>query len=427
MASKIQSAVLKKILTEIKSELRPSPQSEQKSLADVQAILKKINGGLLDAKATLGGSGAKGTYLGGFDADIFVLFDYQKYSEKSGALADILEKHLHKKFKPLKRLHGSRDYFQIRSGSMTVEIIPILNIKEASNAKNITDVSPLHTAWVLGHNHADEIRLTKQFCKSQNIYGAESYIGGFSGYVCEILTIYYGSFLLLAKNAGQWKEKTVIDPKNYYRGKDVFKEINLSKLNSPLIIIDPVDKTRNAAAALCNEKFRRFVEACTQFLKTPSRDFFSKKSLSGVSLKSQFPHAIIITITGSPKKTGKHDVVGSTLRKAYDYLLECLKKYGFTIRYSAWEWNTEKSALFYFVFENQPLSKIIEVAGPPLSLNEHALQFKKIHADTAIRDGKLIARETRKHTRPQTYLSELCTTEYITSRIARLKIEFVES
>src|SRR3989344_7440492 len=272
---------VKKILNEVLEEIQPDEKYQKDISLRLNSIIEKINRNQKNIKAILGGSGAKGTWLKTFDADIFVLFNYSKYNDKSDKLSDALEKILRNKFRKIIRLHGSRDYFQIKENNFTFEIVPILEIKKASQAKNITDVSPLHSNWVRKHkNLVNDMKLTKQFCQAQNVYGAESYIRGFSGYVCEILTVHYGSFPNLMKNAAKWSDKEVVDVQKYYRGKDVFKIVNTSKLMSPLVVIDPVQKDRNAAAALGNEKFEAFKKAAGGFLKNPSKAFFVKKELS---------------------------------------------------------------------------------------------------------------------------------------------------
>ena len=144
----------------------------------------------------------------------------------------------------------------------------------------------MHSKWVNKHKkRVNEMKLTKQFCQAQNVYGAESYIRGFSGYICEIITVYYGSFLNLIKSAAKWNDKVVIDVQKYYKGKDVFKLVNTSKLVSPLIVIDPVQKDRNAAAALNEDKFEAFKNAAKEFLKHPSKDFFAEKDLKSLFFK----------------------------------------------------------------------------------------------------------------------------------------------
>ncbi|MBD3252791.1 hypothetical protein GF386_03610, partial [Candidatus Pacearchaeota archaeon] len=54
----------------------------------------------------------------------------------------------------------------------------------------MTDLSYFHVNHILkkikkNKNLSDEIRLAKKFAYSQNCYGAESYIHGFSGYALE--------------------------------------------------------------------------------------------------------------------------------------------------------------------------------------------------------------------------------------------------
>lgn len=196
----------------ILDKIKPSPQ-EQKYLKKISnEIISKIK--IPNTKVILGGSGAKNTYLKTTrDIDIYVKFNYARYKNKSSQISDVLHKYLKKKFKVL-RLHGSRDYYQIKKYGFTFEIIPILDIKNAKQAKNITDVSHLHVAYVKKHAKlADEIRLAKAFAQAQEVYGAESYIKGFSGYVLELLVIHYGSFKNLIKAAFQWQHKEIIGSK----------------------------------------------------------------------------------------------------------------------------------------------------------------------------------------------------------------------
>jgi len=264
----------KKILDDVLDEIKPSKEEVKEITKNINNFIKQIK--CKDTKIILGGSMAKGTWLKDkFDADIFVQFDYDKYKDKD--ISKELEKML-KNFKTIK-LHGSRDYFQIEN-SITYEVVPTLSIKKAEDALNITDVSPLHSLWVKKNSDdklKDEIRLTKQFFKANKLYGAESYIKGFSGYVLEILTIHYGSFIKLLKAAKKYKENEVVDTAKHH--KDVFFEVNSSKLTSPIIVIDPVQKGRNAAAALSKNKLNTLIEISKKFLDKPSKDFFTEKKL----------------------------------------------------------------------------------------------------------------------------------------------------
>ncbi|MBI2655038.1 hypothetical protein HYX06_01295, partial [Candidatus Woesearchaeota archaeon] len=362
------------------------------------------------------------TWLRTFDADIFVLFDYNKYKDKSDRLSDILEKILKKNFK-ITRLHGSRDYFQIKQGSFTFEIVPILKIQKAEQAKNITDVSPLHSAWVSKHKKlVDEMKLAKQFCQAQNVYGAESYIRGFSGYACEILTVYYDSFLNLIKNSAKWQDKAVVDVERYYRGKDVFKIVNTSKLISPLIIIDPVQKDRNAAAALSNEKFEAFKKAAKGFLKSPSKDFFVKKDLSFTFKDMKNSSNRLITVNLSPLP-GKIDVIGSKLLKIYDFFSKKLQEHEFKIIKSGWEWDKKNDALLYFLLDRKPLPKSVEIEGPPVAIAQHVERFRKIHKKTFVKKGKVYATAQRKYTHPEDLLRSAAKDEFARERSTSIRFK----
>ena len=99
-----------KLLKEVVEEIKPDKDYEKDILDKVDSIIKEINKKLKDGKAILGGSGAKGTSLKTFDADIFVKFDYKKFKDRSNELSDILEKALNRIFRKVTRLHGSRDW-----------------------------------------------------------------------------------------------------------------------------------------------------------------------------------------------------------------------------------------------------------------------------------------------------------------------------
>jgi len=407
-----------KLLKEVIGDVAPSEDYGKEILGKADFIIDKINRRLGDGKAILGGSGAKGTWLKTFDADIFVKFNYSKYKDKSKELSDVLEKVLKKSFKRVARLHGSRDYFQLRQGGFTFEIIPILDIKKAEQAKNITDVSPLHAKWVLKNKKLqNEMRLLKQFCKAQGVYGAESYIMGFSGYICEILIVYYGSFLKLVRKAAKWKDKEVIDVNGYYKRKDVFRELNKSKLVSPLIVIDPVQADRNAAAALSFENFDKFRKSCRKFLKKPSKRFFEKKEFSIEKIKKKGKKTVFIEVV--PVK-GKKDVVGCKLVKALVLFNKKLVEGGFKVFEHGWDW--DKKVIFYFVLDKKILAEKVERTGPPLRAKEHVAAFKKKYKKTFVKKGRIFASDKRRFRKPEVLVKALFDDQYLKNKIKKIKV-----
>ncbi|MBU0627567.1 MAG: CCA tRNA nucleotidyltransferase [Nanoarchaeota archaeon] len=414
---------MKQILQNILDRIKPTEKEEKEVQDRIKFILNKINHNLKDAKAILGGSGIKGTWLKpANDADIFVRFNYKKYKDRSSEISAILENTLKKKNLKVTKLHGSRDYFQIIKQGFTFEIVPILDIKKAELAKNITDVSPLHADWVnkKGKKIKDDIRLLKQFCKSVGIYGAESYINGFSGYICEILTIHYKGFINLVKNAAKWKDKTIIDTEKHWKGKNILMELNKSKILSPMIVIDPVQADRNAAAALSIEKFNNFREACKRFIRHPSEKFFEIKEISEEHLKKKAAKNTLILIDVEPKE-GKKDVVGCKLLKSFEYIKKIIEKHDFKVLNNGWDWN--KNALFYFIIKKEKLNNFIEREGPPLSNKIHVKNFKKFHSKTFVKNKNIYAKIKRPYLNPNDLVKGLAKDNYIKEKVNGIKIK----
>jgi len=410
------------LLEKVLKKIKPSPAEVKKFQKTTDKFLKKLNSPLkkIQAQAVLGGSGAKDTWLtGSHDIDIFVLFNYKKYQSESPRLADLLEAHLKKIFPQRKRLHGSRDYFQIKFQNYLFEVVPILKIQKAKQALNITDVSPLHVQWVkkAPKTIKDQIRLVKQFAKANNCYGAESYIAGFSGYVLEILTIYYHSFEKLLQAALKWENKDVIDIENYYRKGEVFRQINLSKLHSPLIVIDPVDKTRNAAAALSLEKFLLFKQKAKAFLQKPDLKFFEKQKLSFKDLEKKTLHNLVyLEITPFP---GKEDVIGSKLLQAFLYLKKKLSSFG--LLEANWDWDKKNKAIFYYFLEKRQIPPYFIRSGPPLKLENHVREFKKTHQETFQERGRIMAKIPLKYYHLKDFTQNLLRDKYLKERIKNIK------
>jgi len=373
-----------KVLASAKKLIVPSSAEAKKVSATTLEIIAKVNSALkkkeISARLIIGGSIAKNTWLPGIsDIDAFILFNYKKYSEWSDELSDIAEPVVRSCFKNVMRVHGSRDYFIVKLDGLTLEIVPVLEIKNHAEAKNITDSSPLHIYWLKKQFAkkpalATEIRLAKSFFKAQKVYGAESYIGGFSGHVIEILTCYYGSFISLIKNMEKIESKTVIDiMKHYVSGRIAFASMNESKL-SPLIVIDPIQRERNAAAALNKTKLMMLKTSCSKFLSNPSLDFFKEVEVIPENIPEKKNKKLII-FEAKPY-TGKPDVVGSKLFKKFTEIKQMLVDNEFKFE-GDWYWKKTKNALFWFYLDTDLLSKKKLHFGPPMTAKkEDIAKFK---------------------------------------------------
>lgn len=408
---------------EVLEKIKPKKEEEAHMDAALAAFIKKLNRVLGDAKAVLGGSGAKGTWIAGrHEADIFVSFPKEKYASKTDKLSDILEKRIKKIIKTIDRLHGSRDYFQIKEGSFTFEIVPIIGIKKAHEALNITDVSPLHATWVHSHSTPkirDDIRLAKAFCKAQGCYGAESYIRGFSGYVLELLVINNKSFEKFLKASAACGEKQVIDPgKLYKKNESVWTVMSDSKLQSPIIVVDPVDKSRNAAAALSKEKLTIFQKAASQLLKKPSPSFFERDAITIEKLKKKKGKNAALWIDVE-SIDAKEDVAGAQLMLAFEYLKKQLDKFG--VISAGWEWDKKKYGSLWFILKTSELSKTEWHKGPPVEMEKAVADFKKKHKKIVAKEGRVWAEIKVEYPKVKDFAKEILDENYCSTKIKNIK------
>lgn len=405
--------------------IKPSPEEQKRVSLVTRTFLEKLNKKLKNATALLGGSGAKGTWLSGnHDLDIFVLYPKQTYASRSEELSNFMEKSLKLAFpkQELRRVHGSRDYFQMSFDGYSLEVVPILKITKPEQAVNITDISPLHTKWVKRQpaKIKDEILLAKQFCKAHRFYGAESYIGGFSGYVLEILVSYYGSFEKLLRASQRWRKRDVIDIEKHYPKKDACFQLNQSKIISPLIVIDPVDKNRNAAAALSEEKWDFFRKKAADYLKNPASSFFEPKKVTLDSWRKEIQelgrHGVWLDLS---LPEGKEDVVGVKMVKALKFISQELSP--FWVLSSGWIWDKRLSASLHVEVKSKfRPSEEIKI-GPPLHLSEFVADFKKKNKNAYVENDRIKAKIKISQVTLEENIKVILGKSYFTEKIMRVK------
>lgn len=343
----MNEALIKNVFQKVLKEIVPS-QSERKKVNNIINFAKeKINQALskhkIEAEVIVGGSVAKDTWLhNNHDIDFFVKFD-TKYKDQD--IGKILGTVLKSSFGKIKTLHGTRDYYHVFINKYKFEIVPVLAISNPKEAKNSIDVSPFHVDYVKKKLNQDpqlsnQIRLFKKFAHSQGVYGAETFVSGFSGYVCELLIINYGSFLNLINAWENAKPKIVIDiEKQFLSTEEIISTLPESKTNSPIILIDPVLKERNACAALDYKTFSKMLFALRLFLRKPSTSFFKKKSTTINIIKKLSKKHGTILVYYKLKKQGnqKDDVYMSKIKSRLERIITELGKnnievynYGFT-------------------------------------------------------------------------------------------------
>jgi tRNA nucleotidyltransferase (CCA-adding enzyme) len=363
-------------------------QSVKEFISNITRILKSKK---IKADVFVGGSFAKKTMIksDSYDIDVFVRF----YND--GELSDLLEKAIKELNSGYVRVHGSRDYFQVPiNNRMTFEVIPTLKIKNPKEAKNVTDLSYFHVNYVKKHitgQIAREIKIAKQFLKAQMVYGAEGYIGGISGYGVEGLIIYYKTFENFIKNIVKSSKKIIIDPENKYKGKNALIELNESKIESPIVLVDPTFRERNVLAALRNETFEKLRESSQKILKKPSVDYFKVRDIKfEIEALMKYADKISAQFVKVNLNTDKQegDIAGTKMKKFSDFFISEIERY-FEVIKRTYSYGQGKDSQLYLVVK--PLNEIIR-KGPPLELVEHAKAFRKEHKNTFMKAGVLYAK-----------------------------------
>lgn len=377
-----------------KDEIKRIKAETANFISKIEEQIKKQG---IAAEVFVGGSFAKNTIVkrDKFDVDIFVRFGW-----KHENLSADLEKIIKGAFGKIgyEKVHGSRDYFRISgiSGNEKIifEIVPVLKISNPKQARNVTDLSYFHVNYIKRKLNSEKLRreaiAAKAFCRAQNVYGAENYIRGFSGYGIECLIAHYKTLEKMLKTLSKIKEREIIDPeKKYKRKSDVLIEMNESRLSSPIILADPTWKERNVLAALGKETFKKFQDAALKFLKKPSADFFAQKIIDegqfrGEAKKKNAEFVHLELVTG--RQAG--DIAGSKLKKFSDFLVKELSG-SFKIIINEFDYSDGKSADLYLVVKSK--KEIVRI-GPPLSLKQHADAFRRVNKNVFERSGILYSK-----------------------------------
>jgi len=387
------------VLKEVLLSINP-PKEDVKSInVFLKEFIPELERGIkslrIDASVFVGGSYAKGTMIkkGRYDVDVFIRFN-GKYRGKD--ISKLAKEALSKTKRKFSVVHGSRDYFHMDvEDNFYIEIIPVINTKNAKEAENITDLSYFHVGYIRkkikNKKILDEIKIAKAFLHACRCYGAESYIRGFSGYAVELLICHYKTFMNFAKSLAKISEKTIIDIEKLYKNKtEIMMNMNGAKIESPIIVIDPTYKERNALAALSEETFEKAREACKEFLKKPSRENFEMKKIDLEKIKKSAEKrgtGFCVVEIKTDKQEG--DIAGSKLVKFYNHLAEELEKY-YRISSKGFEYNGKQEAEIFFAGKTK--GEYI-ITGPNAKDQKNRDAFESRHESVFVKGNRIYARE----------------------------------
>jgi len=373
------------IIDEVKGRVVPTEDEREKMLRDVENVRAKIESAFsktaYPVEVLIEGSVAKDTWLRReTDVDIFIRFppDYEK--EEIAGVTISTAKDLWGEERCVER-YAEHPFVTVHVKGLKFDVVPCFKSKPGE-WKSATDRTPYHTEFVranLSRDERDEARLLKRFAKGIGIYGAEIKVGGFSGLLCELLVYHFKSFQKTIEAMISFKPPLLIDPMNYYLGRE--REANRI-FNFGLMVVDPSDERRNVAAAVTQTKLSEMIAASSAFRKDPSIRFFfpvrrarKEKELKRVirQEKRQFLALELGEINAPP------DIFWGQLYSARDKILGIMKNADFNVtRIMAW---TDEGTCSFIVMEleSRILPPLRQKVGPPVG-SPHTQRYMDIYA-----------------------------------------------
>ncbi|MEM3617237.1 MAG: CCA tRNA nucleotidyltransferase [Candidatus Bathyarchaeia archaeon] len=406
------STELEKVCKAVLERVTPTREKREK----IEALAKELEAKVASAAADFGvkatvrleGSVAKDTWLSEEpEIDVFMRLPTSIPRKSLGEVALKIARRATEGARQVERF-AEHPYLEAFIDDIRVNIVPCYDAKPGEWL-SATDRTPYHTDYVrkrLTSQMRGEVRLLKRFMKGVGAYGAEIKVGGFSGYLCELLIINYGSFADTMKAFAQHKRRRVVDIENHYKGRE--DELPLLFVE-PLVIVDPVDKRRNVASAVQSQKLYTFVAAARAFLEKPSLKFFyppETKPLATKELKAKISTRGSATLFVIFEKVeAVPDILWGQLYKSQRSLAKLLQLNDFgLLRCTSWS-NEKDLNAFIFELESRYLPPVKKHLGPPMEKEQGCKSFLAKYAGSAgtvagpyIEDGRWIVHVRRKYT-----------------------------
>ena len=403
----------KQLLEKVAKRITPTKKEIKEKQKVASEIIKKIKG--MEGKhvdVMLCGSNARGTELrGDNDLDIFVLFPEKLSREEFEKEGLRIGKNVFRG-KKWEKAFSEHPYIRGQIKGFDVEIVPSYKVASAELLQSSVDRSPFHNRYLkknLKEKHKKEVRLLRQFLKGIDAYGADTKASSVPGYVVELLILQNGSFLKTLKEISKWKKGEVIDLEKYWKEKEARKKFK----DAALIVIDPVDRNRNVAAALSLNQFSRIVAASRAFLRKPSEKFFfgtKRKPWSVEKLKKMLEKKELVAVKIGYPKGALPDIIWGQIQRLAKKTEKQLQLNDFKVlRSEAW---TDEKKIIAMVFEVEScvLQKTKRKEGPFVTDEKNSKAFLEKHskpvAGPRIEEGRWVVEVQRKHTSIEKFLQD---------------------
>jgi tRNA nucleotidyltransferase (CCA-adding enzyme) len=404
--------------------------------------------GISGIEPVMAGSVAKGTISGKPDLDVFLIFPRGtkkiKLEEDGIRIAEAV-------LDSSERRYTQHPYITGKFKGMNADIVPCLRIIRGDPVSTAVDRTPHHTQYITSRMkpfQKEEAVLLKSFFKGIGSYGAEDTVNGFSGYLCELLILYFGNFSAVVRWFSELDvarippEKAEISGNfRFIRGNcgpllfnrsDLLGEKPLDRVryikrfpDCAMILIDPVDPGRNVASPVSDQTLAHTAAMSVKLLKQPGWELFSPFSRRPNTFDGELTTGSEITMFSLPVPGENPDLVMTQVRSFLSRILKAMEREG--------DWKVEAGLILAFSREGEiddsylkaryswsldhvdepsiiislktvppSLEKLFRHEGPPAS-NTRAVDFirkwgNKIEHDEE--SDRLFVMARRKHTDP---------------------------
>jgi tRNA nucleotidyltransferase (CCA-adding enzyme) len=365
---------INKLIEGILKECTPTSEEEvnlhemaNKVKNKLESCVSEYKLGFMITEIVFGGSFAKDTWIKNeADIDIFIKFKHDVDYGRFEAYGKLIGMQSLKEYSPYLR-YADHPYVEAYVDGVKFNIVPCYDVS-FGDWKSAADRSPFHTSYVisnLNQEKKNQVRVLKKFLKSLKIYGAEISIEGFSGYVCEVLILKFGSFLSTIRFFSTYStDNSVI---SITKPADHEPEKQKRIFDSFLVILDPIDENRNLGSAISSRSAATLIQSSRKFLSNPGKNYFAEEQISRSNnelkdLLSSFILVIEFKFSDRPS-----DVIWGQLKKITRSICKFVESYGFTIlKYHCNVHEKEKACVISLLYESLTIPKLSFKIGPEI-------------------------------------------------------------
>lgn len=366
-----------KLRREVLSRIEPPADLTRRARSTARDLMTKLRRLAttrgLRVQPRLVGSLAKDTHLRDpLDVDVFILFPPatpRPTLEKEGIFLGqrVLKKPVLK--------YAEHPYVHGTANGFAVDVVPAYKLETVAGRLSAVDRSPFHTDFVrrkATSRHRQEIRLLKRFLRGIHCYGAETATGGVSGYLAELLILKYRSLDHAIEAMAKWSE-----PVQLSLGR------RATAMGGPLVFIDPVDATRNAAAAVTPITFARLQRAARAYAQRPAPEFFFPRDAEAADAAhlERLLGARPTVGFRAPPPPGRPETRLPQAQRLATKIRRRLEDEGFLIPHAEAHLLEDGSALLLFEHKPSALPPTYEHRGPREGDTEHGERFRAKWAD----------------------------------------------